>query len=203
MKFQRSSLLLLGMALLLGGIVYGLEAHRATTPNAAQPLPQQLFSFEEAEVQQLTLRTPLKAVTGMTFTRRSPSQSPSPRPTASTQWQMTQPIATNANDGTVAYLLSLMATGVAKETLIADAAQRVEFGLEPPIATAEVKLFNQQTHRLRLGKPNFNRTGVYAELDPPNPALPAGSVVLVPIDFDNAMNRPFSEWLVASSDRVR
>jgi len=57
-----------------------------------------------------------------------------------------------------------------------------------------VKLKNQRTHQLILGKPDFNRNFLYAQADPA--AKPAGNVdvLLVSTDFENAVNRQLSEW---------
>jgi len=62
-----------------------------------------------------------------------------------------------------------------------------------PQATIEVKLKNQRTHQLILGKPDFNRNFLYTK-DPA--AKPAGNVdvLLVSTDFENAVNRQLSEW---------
>lgn len=57
MKFQRSTLILLFSALLLGGFVYIYEIQGAPQREAAKSRQQQIFSFPAADVQSLTLTT--------------------------------------------------------------------------------------------------------------------------------------------------
>lgn len=45
-----------------------------------------------------------------------------------------------------------------------------------------------------MGKPNFNRNFLYALVDPPANTNQDLSVLLIPIDFQNAVDRPLSEW---------
>jgi hypothetical protein len=89
-----------------------------------------------------------------------------------------------------------MATGKRQQTLAVPAAKQAEFGFDRPIAIAEVKLANQQTHRLILGNPNFNRSALYAQVDPSAQTKADLSVVLVSTDFENAVNRPLADWKV-------
>lgn len=101
-----------------------------------------------------------------------------------------------ASDASVAFLLNLLATGKSDRTLVMTdpAKQRKEYGLDEPVATVEVKLNNQESHRLILGKPDFNGTFLYAQADPPADQSEALEVLLVSPDFQNAVNRPLSEW---------
>jgi hypothetical protein len=226
MKLQRTPLILLVTALLLGGVVYLAELRNtgnqtATTATKSEPL----FGFQEAEVRSLSLALPqrilrfekvpagqVKAAPKLGATASpqptpatSPTPSPSPSPNNTTSpvppqpanaeiWMMTTPTKTIANDASVAYLLNLLATGERQQNLSVPATRKAEFGLDAPSAIAEVKLSNQKTHRLVLGKPNFNRTGLYALVDPPSDSKADLSVVLVPIDFETAVSRPIDEW---------
>ena len=65
-----------------------------------------------------------------------------------------------------------------------------EFGLDKPLATIDVKLKNQESHQLILGKADFNNQFLYAQTDP-NQNL---NLLLVSKDFFNAVNRDISEW---------
>ncbi|MDB9484136.1 DUF4340 domain-containing protein, partial [Dolichospermum circinale CS-537/05] len=65
-----------------------------------------------------------------------------------------------------------------------------EFGLDKPVATIDIKLKNQQSHQLILGKAEFNNRFLYAQADA-NQNL---NLLLVSQDFFNAVNRDISEW---------
>jgi hypothetical protein len=80
------------------------------------------------------------------------------------------------------------------------AKQRQDFGLDEPVGTVEVKLKNQQTHRLILGKPDFNQSFLYAQANPPENRLEAIEVLLVPTDLENAVDRPLLEWKKEDKD---
>ncbi|MBW4494029.1 MAG: DUF4340 domain-containing protein [Oscillatoria princeps RMCB-10] len=107
-----------------------------------------------------------------------------------------------ASDAPVAFLLNLLTTGKSDRTLVMTdpAKQRKEYGLDEPVATVEVKLKNQQSHRLILGKPDFNGTFLYAQSDPPPDKSENIEVLLVSPDFQNAVNRPLSEWKSSQKD---
>lgn len=183
MKLQRTPIVLLLTALALGGFVYFYELQKAPKQETQTAQSEPLFSFKEEDVQALTLTTQTQT---LAFTRNAGSTPAS--------WQMTTPTNTRANDASIAFLLNLLATGKSQQTLTIPAAKRAEFGLEKPLAIAEVKLANQQTHRLVLGSANFNRSAMYAQIDPP--VNPSGdqAVKLVAIDFENAVTRPAAEW---------
>ncbi|MGI0484642.1 DUF4340 domain-containing protein [Pantanalinema rosaneae CENA516] len=210
MKLQRTPLILLAIAVLFGGVVYLVESQRTAQPEAtAEGQGQRLFGFEEGQVQALTLTT---AQQTLTFNKvpadqaKSPAASPSPSPSpmatplaVPTVWRMTAPEKTLANEAAIAFLVNLIATGKQQQTLTVPIARQAEFGLDKPLATIEVKLQDQQTHRLILGKPNFNRSGLYARIDPPPTPQENLALAIVPIEFETAVNRPLAEW--RQSDR--
>lgn len=206
MKIQRTPLILLAIALSLGAFVYLYEVQGKPQREAAQAQTEQLFTFKEEDVRSLTLTTPSETLAFAKTPAARVSSAPKADPKAVAQpqagtliWAMTAPDKAVANDATVAYLLNLMATGKRQQTLKVPAAQQGEFGFDQPIAIAEVKLANQQTHRLVLGKPNFNRSALYAQVDPPAQASAERSVVLVSTDFENAVNRPLADWKAKES----
>ncbi|MBD2037992.1 DUF4340 domain-containing protein [Leptolyngbya sp. FACHB-321] len=207
MKFQKMPLILLAIALSLGAFVYFYEVKGKPQREAAQAQTEQLFTFKEQDVRSLTLTTPTQtlafAKTPAAQLSSVPKADSAPKtdqkataqPTAETLvWAMTQPDKAAANDASIAYLLNLLTADKRQQTLKVPAAKLAEFGLDKPIAIAEVKLANQTSHRLLLGKPNFNRSGLYAQVDPPAQANGDRSVVLVSTDFENAVQRSLPEW---------
>jgi hypothetical protein len=241
MKLNRTPLILLAIAGLLGGFVYFYEIQGAPQREEAQQKAKQLFSFKEEEVQKLTLKTAqetfsfrkevtpaspsdaqsgnsptpsptVSATTPATSPTTSPTASPTTSPTASPTtsstaspaaspaaspkmtWRMTMPHQNPANEASIAYLLSLMATAKSEKTLKEATSKQTEFGFDQPLAIVEVTLKNQQTQRLVLGKPDFNRAFLYAQVNPPEKPGAELSVLLVPMEFENAVKRPLTEW---------
>lgn len=96
-----------------------------------------------------------------------------------------------ANDAYVAYLLDKLVKAKA-DRIPSD--PRIDYGLNEPLATVDIKLNNQVNHQLILGKPNFNDTSLYAIADPPKQVKEPIQVLLVTKDFEYAVNRPLSEW---------
>jgi hypothetical protein len=197
MKVQRTPLILLLLALLLGLGVAVYETQVSPKQEQAQAKTEQLFSFKEEDVQTLSVTTPAQTVSFV----KTPAgrldakqKTNSPALANATVWMMVAPTQTYADEASVAYLLNLMATGKRQQTLTVPASKRAEFGFDQPQAIAEVKLNNQQTHRLVLGKPNFDRSALYAQVDPPTDPAKDLSILLVSNDFGNAVNRPLAEW---------
>ena len=177
MKLNRTPVVLLIVAVLLGGVVYLQQ----TIPPPVKSEAQLLFGFEEADVRSLNLKT---LEQNLSFVKNA-----APNPAI---WQMTSPNQVRANDASVAYLLNAIAAANSAAPLTAPTAKQAEFGFDSPLATVELTLKDSKTHRLILGKPNFNRTSLYAQIDPqPGSEL---KIFLVSLDFENAVNRPLSEW---------
>lgn len=202
MKLQRSTWILLVVALGLGGGVFWLQRQVPAEPEATTPQSQPIFSFPEEQVQTLRLQTRQQT---LVFSRGAVS-APSPSPTSTgtvpqlpelsltSSWQMQQPVQAPASDTSVAYLLNLMATSTADQTLTIPASRKAEFGFEQPLATVDITLQDQTRHRLVLGKFNFNESYLYALADPPAAPTSTLKVLLVPTVFENAVNRPLTEW---------
>ena len=221
MKLKSKTLILLLLACGLGGFVYFYEIRGGGggQEQQAQASGQQIFAFEESQVQALTLTTagqtlefvkaPATAKSGASVSlgkqaeqatdkaTEKPTEKQSDSKQPQSQWLLKAPVAGPANDASVAFLLSLLATGRSDRTIKAPLTQKADFGLDQPTATIEVKLNDQKTHRFILGKPDFNQSFWYAQADPATSGTPELSVLLVSPDFNNAVSRPLSEWRAA------
>ncbi|MEH2183254.1 DUF4340 domain-containing protein [Nostoc sp.] len=184
MKLPRTTLILILLALGLGGFVYFHEIRGATVQKEIKEQKQKIFSFGEDDVQSLTVNTKKLTLN----LERNPESSSQPK------WLIKSPISGPANDAIVSYLMDLLVKGNSDRTLSTPAKQLGEFALDPPQATINITLKNRQIHQLILGKSNFNGRLLYAQADPT--AKPDGNinVLLVSTDFANAVNRELSEW---------
>ncbi|MEH2315518.1 MAG: DUF4340 domain-containing protein [Nostoc sp.] len=183
MKLPRTTLILILLALGLGGFVYLYEFRKATVREEINEQKQQIFSFAEDDVQSLTVKT--KKLT-LNLERSSES--------SNAKWLIKSPISGSANDAIVSYLMDLLVKGKSERTLSTPVKELGEFALDKPQATINITLKNRQSHQLILGKSNFNGRFLYAQAD--SAAKPDGNinVLLVSTDFANAVNRDLSEW---------
>lgn len=186
MKIKPSTLGLVFVALLLGGIaLIVMQQPAPKSPESGEQVSgeeQPLFEFDAADIASFTLKTRLRT---MQFERDRADQ-----------WQMTEPEKATASDPSISFLLDLMTSGKG-QTMIAPTSDREQFGLHQPLATIDLTLKDETTHKLVVGDYNFNRGHLYAQVDPPDQAAQM-KLFLVSPSFDNAVNRPLNEWKQAA-----
>lgn len=185
MKLQRSTLVLVAIALLLGGVVLVTETRRSSRPTVSQgTAATPLFEFEEADVVELHIETTSQ---GVSFERD-----------AAGFWQMTVPENHPAEEAAIAFLLSRLTTDGLLNTTVIDAADQAEFGLDVPFATIRLQLQDGTRHQLVLGDADFTGQSTYGLIDPASVPLSAtaGEVtaVLVSQDVLSGLDRPLGEW---------
>jgi Domain of unknown function (DUF4340) len=183
MKLQRTSFGLVVAAALLAGIVAVYEQQQKTSTTALkvdQPASQRVFEFDETAIAQVTIET-----------RRPPVTIER----VEGQWRLSAPLKAPANEATVAFLTNLLTTTQRDRTLNVGGDRAAEFGLDQPLGTITITLADQQQHKLVLGKPSFDRTFVYALIDP-DPQAKELAVSLVSPQFANAVDRDLAEWQV-------
>jgi hypothetical protein len=178
MKIKPATLFLVMAALLLGGVVMVVGNPRPTE-QTEKSQAQKLFAFEEKQVQALTLKTQLRS---LKFERDKGGK-----------WQMIEPDKAAASDASIAYLLNLL-NGNSDRTFTASAADQQSFGFQQPLAAIDVTLSDKKTHRLLLGGYDFNRSFIYALIDPPATLTGELKVFLASPSFESAVNRPLAEW---------
>ena len=179
MKFPKTTLILILLALGLGGFVYFHEIKGKNQQAEIKIQNQKIFAFTADDVQSLTIK--IKETT-LQLERRNTSEKP--------QWEIKSPISALANDAIVSYLMDLLVKGKSERTVLISSAELSEFGLDKPVATIDIKLKNQESHQLILGKGDFNNQFLYAQADG-NQNM---NLLLVSKDFVNAVNRDLSEW---------
>jgi Domain of unknown function (DUF4340) len=190
MKLKTSTVAMLAIALLSAIGIYAWDQSHTSQDAATNPkkAAKPLFDLKETDITQLSIQTE-NQILKLEKTAKG--------------WQTIAPKAGSANEGTVTFLLNLLATGTSEQTLQVEPAQLKEFGLEPPIAVLTLELKNQKSYQINLGRQNFNQSAVYAQVDknaavaPAKESLPPKrEIVLVPTGFLDAVNRPLSEWQV-------
>jgi len=196
MKLQKNTFVLIAVALSMIGFVSVYEMQVSPKQEAAKEEKQKIFTFKSDRVQFFTVKTPEKI---LTFERVYAIKG------GKSSWEMKLPVQAHASQASVDFLLDRLATGKSDRTINTTAAKLPEFGLDKPQATVTVKLDNQETHRLVLGKTDFSGRFLYARANP-GEAPPQNSaenlpVLLVPFDFKNAVNRPLSEWKKAEAPK--
>jgi hypothetical protein len=179
MKLPKTTLILILLALGLGGFVYFHEIKGKNQQTEIKIQNQKIFAFTADDVQSLTIK--IKETT-LQLERRNTSEKP--------QWEIKSPISALANDAIVSYLMDLLVDGKSERTVLISSAELSEFALDKPVATIDIKLKNQQSHQLILGKGDFNNQFLYAQADS-NKNM---NLLLVSKDFVNAVNRDISEW---------
>jgi hypothetical protein len=204
MKLQRTTLVLMLLAIGFGGLVYFYETKSASQSQEAQQKQQQIFAFTKEDIQSLTIK---KGDTTIQLERNSSSELP--------KWFLKSPISSQserkpsrftarslspASDPSVSYLTDLLIQDKINRSIPLANSQLSEFGLEPPVATIEIKLKNQKTHQLKLGKLDFSGNFLYAQAIPSQQGDAKTNILLVSKDFTNAINRDLSEWQETTSN---
>ena len=188
MKLQRTTWILVALALVLGGVVYFYEIQVKPKQEAIQAKQKQIFDFEEKEIKRLTIE---KEEQVLEFERTDDENNP---------WQMKQPEDVSASDASVSFLLDLLVEGKSDRSFTIPPNQSKEYGFEQPLATVKVQLENQETHELILGKTDFNEQFLYAQADPPSETEQELEIMLVPKNFQYAVEREFEEWKQTEED---
>ncbi|WP_333294811.1 DUF4340 domain-containing protein [Microcoleus sp. CZ3-B4] len=196
MKLQKNTFVLIAVALSMIGFVSVYEMQVSPKQEEAKENKHKIFNFKSDRIQFFTVKTPERI---LTFERVYATKG------GKSSWEMKLPVQGQASEASVDFLLDRLATGKSDRTINTTAAKLPEYGLDKPQATVTVKLDNQETHRLVLGKTDFSGRFLYA-LANPGEAPPQNSaenlpVLLVPFDFKNAVNRPLSEWKKAEAPK--
>lgn len=182
MKLQPMTIALLLTAAILGGVVYLTQersASQSETTDTTETTKTKLFAFEEKQIQSISLN---RSGEVLKFEKDRKGV-----------WQMQTPEKAIANESSVVYLLNLLATTKSDRSFPATANQKQAYGLDQPRAQIDMQLDNQKTHQLLVGDFDFNRSFLYAQVDP-NPTAAEQTILLISPDFENAINRPLTDW---------
>ncbi|MFM7326098.1 MAG: hypothetical protein ACKO4L_14475, partial [Nodosilinea sp.] len=142
MKLQRSTLILLGLALLLGaGVILSESQWFKSLKSKANPeledTQSPILTFSEGEVKAITL----KRGEGTLSLERQADDS----------WRLTRPIQSGAEAGAVAFLLSRLNTDRPLQRVTMQPDQAADFGFTEPMGTVTLTLGDDRRHTLILG----------------------------------------------------
>ncbi len=178
---QKTTLVLVLIALGLGGYVYFYEIRSPSQEEIATKSQQSLFSFTEEDVQRLEI----EKETGETFEFVRLE-------TTASSWRMKRPEGAPAEEGAIVFLLDLLVKESSSKTFTAEANQLENYGLDNPLATINVELQDQIKHQVLLGNPTFDEKQIYAQINPEDGETQ--EISILPIDFQYAVERSLSEW---------
>ncbi|MEO1068337.1 MAG: DUF4340 domain-containing protein [Cyanobacteria bacterium J06638_6] len=185
MKFQRSTIILVGVAFLLGAGVLIAESQRTRAPESATQgeSTEPILIFEETDVVTLVVD---RGNETLIFEQDNAGN-----------WQMVEPEEALAEPGAIAFLLSRLNTDSPLQTVTMQPDQFTEFGFNAPEGIVTMTLQDGTEHELILGGPDFSGGANYAIVDPdpwPPETGQAASVLVVTRDVANGINRPLEEW---------
>ncbi len=176
MKLQKTTLGLLISAILLSLGVAAYEFLAKPQQEDVQQKNKQIFTFKEDNIKQITIS---KNKETLQFEKtENPEQI----------WKMTQPQSIDANDAVVSFLINLLVNGETENRFNVTQSQLKDYGLDNSSATITINLSDDQTHKIILGKADFQDKFIYAKIDKQD------EVLLVPKDFQFALDRELSEW---------
>lgn len=201
MKFKKSTVLLFASALVLGTGVFIYVVTIAPQMAADKLERQKVFNFDMEDVKSLTVETPERKLEFVRVEAKTESVEP--------QWEMKvldsatkselndrKPIP--ANEAYVSFLISLLMNAQSDRVIPISAEQKSEYGLDQPQATINFTLKNDNLYKLVLGKRDFSDNFLYAIANSPNNPNAKLSTLLLPINFENGVNRSLSEWKAES-----
>jgi len=174
---RKSTLLLVLLAVALGGAVWYFEFKREKPPEDTAADSKPLFSFKQEEV------------TALTLTRSGETLRAEKRGAA---WHITEPVDASAEEGAVEGLLGSLTSARISKTIavtpLGSADALKAFGLDAPVIVLEMKLKTGAAHKLRLGEKDFLGGNVYALVDS------APDVALLPADLLTNAEKPVLEF---------
>ncbi len=192
MKLQRSTLILLLIALGLSGAVYIFEIRESEQQEKVAAQKEQIFTFSADDVQSFTVTTSAQTIT---VERIAEAETDSLSP-----WKLTRPVQVIANPASVNLLLNQLVksqtdlttnTGIRKLQILET--ERAIYGLDNPQTTVEVTLKDNTTHRLIFGKRDFNGRSIYSQINPES-ATEKQSILVIPSEILTAIEQPLEDW---------
>ena len=181
MKLQRSTGVLLGVAIALVTTVAIIE----TTKNSQTNDDQTLYDFTEGDINAFTIN---HENTTLSFSKTSDGA-----------WQMNEPQDVEADPSSIDFLLNIITSDTIKETINTDSEQLADYGLADPTARIELTVDEEQ-YTLAVGDEDFSGTSLYVTKAANDTSSEAIEVYLMPNGLENAIERPLDDWIINEQD---
>ena len=186
MKLQKTTWILLAIAVLLGGglAIYELRQN-PQQEEITKKEQKRLFSFQANDIQGISVE---KSGQILKFYRGSDAQQ---------TWKMEQPESgepVEASEAALSFFVNLLIDSQSDRAFTTKVSQLKEYGLEQGFAVITIQLKNGKSHRLLLGNPDFKGDFLYSLVDPAQPPSSTLTITLVSRSFQDLINREVDEW---------
>lgn len=186
---QRSTWILVAVALGLGAVVLVGEGVRQSAQETQETPGDPLLAADESDV--------------ATFTVRRQGETLSFELTAG-EWMMTAPETEAAEPGAIAFLLNSLTQDDIQRRLTLAPGEEADFGFDDPPGEVDITLTDGSQHTLLLGDVAPGNTAVYVLWDAPklplDPEAEPIPLYLAHTNLVNAINRPLAEWQLAAAE---
>jgi len=197
MKFQRSTLVLAVIAIMLAGGVYIFEIRGKARQEEIQAKQDKIFDVSKDEIQSLTIAT---ADQTLKIERVGEDETDAKSP-----WKLIEPVQSPANLARVDGVLNQLVTSQSDpsdpnsgvRSLTISKSELSDYGLEDSKQTIELQLKDNTKHRLMLGTSDFTGNSIYAIADPPETFPEQVSILVISEGAIAAISPPLEEWQLA------
>ncbi|MEO0353131.1 MAG: DUF4340 domain-containing protein [Cyanobacteria bacterium P01_A01_bin.15] len=176
MKLQRSTGILLGVAIALVATITIFETQKVSQSSEGETL----YRFTEADVSSFTLERDNET---LSFIKTDNT------------WEMTKPEKATAAPSSVTFLLNIITSDTIQETITTTPDQLGNYGLDKPVATINLNV-DEQNHTLKIGDEDFSSTSFYAMTIDNTSETDSVDIYLIPKGIENGFERPIKEWII-------
>ena len=173
---KNNTLIVLFCAVVLAGAVYYFNFRHSKDDTATKDTSKPALNIQASDVTGMTLSHPAQAgQPAIEIEKRG------------ADWQITQPVDTEADQPTIDGLVDLVAGARVDQTEPGTADRRKVYGLDPPRTALELRMQNGSKHALLFGDKDFTGASVYTVVDS------GQNVLLLPGSLFESVNKPLDD----------
>ena len=151
---RKSTLIILALALVLGGGVYWYQSKHAAPDTPADTSKPAFAGVQAADIQSMTVEhLSGKNTAPLEFQRQNDG------------WEILRPVQTPADDSSVSGIADGIAGARVSQTEPGTPDRLKAFGLQPGAVSIDFKVKNGTSHKILLGDKDFTGENVYAQID--------------------------------------
>lgn len=180
MKLQRSTGILLVVAIALATTVAILETQTGTSSDNSETL----YNFTEADISSLVIE---KEDETLAFSK------------IENTWEMSEPEKAPADPSSIAFLLNIITTEAIKETIKTTKSDLDIYGLDEPFATITLRV-DEESHRLSIGDEDFSGTSLYVMTADDSLDSKSLNIHLISNGLENGIERPINDWIATNEN---